>query len=54
MNQIAQVVCTDAEREMFEWLARADEIMKDDENWLDPFFFDRELNDLLLQRQNRL
>ena len=42
---------TNTEREMFEWLARADALMIDDENWLDPFIFDRELNDLLLQRQ---
>lgn len=41
---------SDAEKAMTEWLARADELMKDDEHWLHPYHFDPELNELLLKR----
>ena len=38
------------ERTVREWLAFADELMKDDPYWLHPYNFDPELNELLLKR----
>ena len=35
------------ERTVEEWLAFADELMKDDLYWLRPYEFDPELNELL-------
>lgn len=44
---------SDAEKAMLAWLAKADELMKDNEYWLHPYTFDPELNELLLKRQQR-
>ena len=44
---------SEGEKRMLEWLAKADELMKDNEYWLNPYTFDPELNDLLLKRQQQ-
>lgn len=57
---------SDAEKAMLAWLAKADELMKDNEYWLYPskqfvfdpesnefYEFDAELNGLLLKQQQK-
>lgn len=63
---MVEPVQPDSEAKMFEWLAKADKIMENNEYWLHPerrlafdpesnefYEFDAELHELLLKRQQR-
>jgi len=44
---------SDAEKAMLAWLAKADELMKDNEYWLHPYVYDQELEELLWKRRQQ-